>query len=184
MISQNMSPESSTTGELWACWHLFCRVQELTAFHPPEFLARRILFRTFFNVFWIPIAHQITQQQNWNQVERENSYLECTTIELYLFCSLPSRKLVLCLSIAHVPLSQALSLVYHIVYHLCSISDLTEELCNLKVKVGGLKSVWPNFFNHLKNKLRRLYKQTSPSHLKINKTYHEIIKQMQNGEIS
>lgn len=77
-------------GNFGACWHLFYR--EFTAFHPPEFLGRRILFRTFFSVLWIPIAHQTTQQQNWNQVQRGHGHLEFTATELSLFCSLPCRK--------------------------------------------------------------------------------------------
>lgn len=37
----------------------------------------------------------------------------------------------------YVPLCQVIA------YHLGLLSDLMEELCELKVKVGGLKAVWP-----------------------------------------
>lgn len=143
MISQNMNPESSTTGKFGACWHLFHREQELTEFQPPEFLGRGIVYRAFFSVFLIPIAHQITQQQNRNQLQKGHSYLEFTTTkELYLIFSLPCRKKLNFLEYSTMsPLSQALSLVYQVVYHSGSRSDLTEELCKLQVKVGGLKSV-------------------------------------------
>lgn len=93
MISQNTNPESSTAGKFGACWHLFYGEQELTEFQPPEFLGRGIVCRAFSSVFLIPIAHQITQQQNRNQLQKGHSYLEFTTTkELYLIFSLPCRK--------------------------------------------------------------------------------------------
>lgn len=101
MISQNMNPESSTTGELGACWHLFYREQELTAIHPPEFPGGRILFRTLFSMFQISLPIKSCSSRIGTKCRKDTTTLSSQWQNIIFFALFPAERNSTSWSIAH-----------------------------------------------------------------------------------